>query len=299
MTLSGIFRDLLPLQVRMLASAAYKASLAEEPLDMNFIRANTLKHQKEMNIDIKLAALRVFSNAEGAYGSNVSHLIDTSTWNDEEELADTFNNRKGFAYGLDGKCTKQSKLLSSALKKVDFAYQNLESVELGVTTIDHYFDTLGGISRAVKKANGGDAIPVYIGDQTRGDAAVRTLSEQINLETRTRSLNPKWFEPLLQHGHEGVRQIEAQITNTLGWSATTGQVDPDLYDQLSETFVLDEEMRRKLAELNPKASLRVANRLLEAHEREYWQPDQDTLDALRKGADELEDKVEGIGLAAE
>jgi magnesium chelatase subunit H len=299
MTLSGIFRDLLPLQVRMLASAAYKASLAEEPLDMNFIRANTLKHQKEMNIDIKSAALRVFSNAEGAYGSNVSHLIDTSSWDDEEELADTFNNRKGFAYDLDGKCTKQSELLSSALKKVDFAYQNLESVELGVTTIDHYFDTLGGISRAVKKANGGDAIPVYIGDQTRGDAAVRTLSEQINLETRTRSLNPKWFEPLLQHGHEGVRQIEAQITNTLGWSATTGQVDPDLYDQLSETFVLDEEMRRKLSELNPKASLRVANRLLEAHEREYWQPDQDTLDALRKGADELEDKVEGVGLAAE
>ena len=54
-----------------------------------------------------------------------------------------------------------------------------------------------------------------------------------------------------------------------------------------------------MSELNPKASLRVANRLLEAHEREYWQPDQDTLDALRKGADELEDKVEGVGLAAE
>ena len=56
---------------------------------------------------------------------------------------------------------------------------------------------------------------------------------------------------------------------------------------------------RDRAELNPKASLRVANRLLEAQEREYWHPDQDTLDALRKGADELEDKVEGVGLAAE
>ena len=184
------------------------------------------------------------------------------------------------------------------MEQVDCTYQNLESVELGVTTVDHYFDTLGGITRAVKRARGEDT-PVYIGDQTRGGSKVRALADQIALETRSRSLNPKWFEPLLQHGHEGVRQIEAQITNTLGWSATTGQVDPDLYDQLSETFVLDEEMRRKLAELNPKASLRVANRLLEAHERDYWQPDQDTLDALRKGADELEDKVEGVGLAAE
>ena len=299
LTLSGIFRDLLPLQVKMLAKASYKASLADEPLEMNFIKANTEKHSREMNIDIKSASLRVFSNAEGAYGSNVSHLIDTSSWDDEEELANTFNNRKGFAYGIDGKSSKQSELLESALQNVDFAYQNLESVELGVTTIDHYFDTLGGISRAVKKAKGGESIPVYIGDQTRGEASVRTLSEQINLETRTRSLNPKWFEPLLKHGHEGVRQIEAQITNTLGWSATTGQVDPDLYDQLSETFVLDEEMRKKLSDLNPKASLRVANRLLEAHERSYWNPDESTLDALRKGADELEDKLEGVGLAAE
>jgi len=289
----------LPLQVKMLAKASYKASLADEPLEMNFIKANTEKHSREMNIDIKSASLRVFSNAEGAYGSNVSHLIDTSSWDDEEELANTFNNRKGFAYGIDGKSSKQSELLESALQNVDFAYQNLESVELGVTTIDHYFDTLGGISRAVKKAKGGESIPVYIGDQTRGEASVRTLSEQINLETRTRSLNPKWFEPLLKHGHEGVRQIEAQITNTLGWSATTGQVDPDLYDQLSETFVLDEEMRKKLSDLNPKASLRVANRLLEAHERSYWNPDESTLDALRKGADELEDKLEGVGLAAE
>ena len=80
----------------------------------------------------------------------------------------------------------------------------------------------------------------------------------------------------------------------MGWSATTGQVDPGLYDQLSETFVLDEEMRRKLSDLNPKASLRVANRLLEAHERSYWNPDENNW-TLEKGADELEDKVEGVG----
>jgi hypothetical protein len=114
----------------------------------------------------------------------------------------------------------------AALKDVDLAYQNLESVELGVTTVDHYFDTLGGISRAVKRAKGGKEAPVYIGDQTRGEGKVRTLQEQVALETRSRSLNPKWFEGLLKHGHEGVRQIEAQVTNTLGWSATTGRWSP-------------------------------------------------------------------------
>ena len=99
---------------------------------------------------------------------------------------------------------------------------------------------------------------------------------------------------MLRHGYEGVRQIEAHVTNTLGWSATTGQVDPWVYQKIGETFVLDEEMRRKLSDLNPKSSARLAGRLLEASDRSYWQPDEETLEALRKAGDELEDRVEGL-----
>ena len=41
-------------------------------------------------------------------------------------------------------------------------------------------------------------------------------------------------------------------------------------------------MRERLAALNPTASARVANRLLEAHERSYWQPDEQTLAARQR-----------------
>ena len=145
----------------------------------------------------------------------------------------------------------------------------------------------------MKRARGSDAA-VYIGDQTRGNAKVRTLKDQVALETRSRALNPKFFEGLLKHGAEGVRQIEAHVTNTVGWSATTGQVDAWVYQRISETFVLDEEMRRRIADLNPTASSRMANRLLEASDRNYWAPDADTLAALQDAADALEDKLEGI-----
>ena len=101
---------------------------------------------------------------------------------------------------------------------------------------------------------------------------------------------------MLEHGYEGVRQIEAHVTNTMGWSATTGQVEPWVYQRITETFVLDDDMRRRLAELNPAASTRMANRLLEAHERAYWNPDEATLEALRRGAEELEDRLEGVAL---
>jgi len=107
-------------------------------------------------------------------------------------------------------------------------------------------------------------------------------------------LNPKWYEGILQHGYEGVRQIETHVTNTMGWSATTGQVAPWVYERMSQTFMLDEAMRERLAKLNPTASVKVAQRLLEACERHYWNPDDATLDALRHAGEELEDRLEGI-----
>jgi magnesium chelatase subunit H len=297
MTLSGIFRDLLSLQTRMLAEAAYLAAVAEEPLEMNFVRKHALDHQREQGCDLETSALRVFSNADGAYGANVNQMIDASCWTDEDELADAYQARKCFAYGRSGAPVRQSAMLQNILKRVDLAYQNIESVELGVTTIDHYVDTLGGISRAVRRARGVDT-PVYIGDQTQGEAKVRTLAEQVALETRTRMLNPRWYEGLLKHGYEGVRQIEAQVTNTMGWSATTGQVAPWVYQQISETYVLDAAMRERLAALNPTASSRMAKRLLEACDRQYWAPDDTTLEALRRASDDLEDRLEGVPTAA-
>ena len=129
---------------------------------------------------------------------------------------------------------------------------------------------------------------------------MRTLSEQVSLETRTRALNPKWYEALLSHGYEGVRQIEAQVTNTLGWSATTGQVAPWVYEKLSETFVLEPGMRERLCALNPVASARIANRLLEANDRKYWNPDPGVLEKLRQAGEAIEDRLEGmtVGVAA-
>ncbi len=293
-TLSGIFRDLLPLQIKLLAEAAFLAASADEPEEMNFVRKHALAYQRAHGCDLESAALRVFGNADGAYGSNVNHMIDCGRWDDEDELAETYTRRKGYAYGRTGKAVKQGALLQSVLADVQLAYQNLDSVELGVTTVDTYFDTLGGITRAVRRAKGGQEMPVYIGDQTRGDGTVRTLSEQVALETRTRMLNPKWYEGMLQHGYEGVRQIEVHITNTMGWSATTGQVQPWVYQRLTETFVLDKEMRERLAKLNPTASAKVASRLLEACERQYWTPDADVLEALRRAGEELEDRIEGV-----
>ncbi|MBS0579150.1 MAG: magnesium chelatase subunit H [Proteobacteria bacterium] len=292
-TVSGIFRDLLPLQIRLLAEAAQLAASADEPPERNFVRKHALRYQQEQGCDLETASLRVFGNADGAYGANVGTLIDSGQWDNEDEIAETYTRRKCFAYGRNGRPVKQPALLRNVLRDVQLTYQNLDSVELGVTTVDVYYDTLGGIASAARRA-AGTAAPVYIGDQTRGGNIVRTLGDQVALETRTRTLNPKWYEEMLKHGFEGVRHIEEHVTNTLGWSATTGKVAPWVYQRITETFVLDPEMRNRMAALNPSACVKLANRLLEAHARHYWSPDDDVLDALRHAGEELEDRAEGV-----
>ena len=61
--------------------------------------------------------MRVFSNAEGAYGSNVNHLVDSGTWQDDGELATTFVRRKGFAYGA----SKAALIRMAGVLKVEYA----------------------------------------------------------------------------------------------------------------------------------------------------------------------------------
>jgi magnesium chelatase subunit H len=79
-------------------------------------------------------------------------------------------------------------------------------------------------------------------------------------------------------------------------------VEPWVCQRLTETFVLDADMRKRLADLNPTAASRLADRLIEAQERNCRTPDAATLAALTAGAEDREDRLEGVmvpALAAE
>ena len=73
-----------------------------------------------------------------------------------------------------------------------------------------------------------------------------------------------------------------------------GAVAPWVYQRITETYVLDPAMRERMAALNPTASAKVAQRLIEAHRRGFWTPDSETRDALDRAEEELEDRLEGI-----
>ena len=161
--------------------------------------------------------------------------------------------------------------------QVDLAYQNLESSSSGVTTVDHYFDTLGGIARAVKRARGrarGETCRSISAIRRGATAKVRTLKDQVALETRSRALNPPVLRAAADPRARGrARKIESarhqhdglvgdhRRGRALGLPAHLRDLRAGRGD--ARTARRSEPCRRPS---------RMANRLLEASDRAYWQP---------------------------
>ena len=291
MTVSGIFRDLFAPTMTLLDKAVRAVARLAEPLEMKYVRWNVQEKLDAQTLSFDDAVTRVFSNAPGNYGTNVNFMVMQSAWQDEAALGDLFVTRKSFAYTRDsGGRTVEGReapqLLGDALARVEATYQNIDSFEIGITDVDHYFEYLGGISKAVETRSQSRPA-VYLSDSLSPQAKIRSLEETVRLETRTKTLNPKWYDGMLKHGFRGVAEIENHVTNTFGWSATADAVDPWIYTEISKTFLLDKQMFARLLELNPYSLESLARRLLEAHERGYWNPSEEILESLRGVIEQL------------
>jgi len=299
MTISGIFRDLFSPTVQLLDKAVRLVAALDEPTEMNFVRKHVLEQVENEGCELDDAATRVFSNAPGNYGTNVNFMVMDSQWDNEETLGDLFVTRKCFAYGRDSlgrsiEGVEARQAMDKALSRIEATYQNIDTFEIGLTDVDHYFEYLGGISKAVeKRAKARPAI--FLSDSLSPELRIRSLEETVRLETRAKTLNPKWYEGMLKHGFRGVAEIENHVSNTFGWSATADAVDDWIYSEVANTFVFDDEMLERLRNLNPHSAHSLVRRLLEANGRGYWDTEQSALDKLREISRSLEDQLEGVG----
>merc|ERR1712166_777925 len=257
---SGVFRDLFINQMNLMDRGIKMAAEADEPSDMNFVRKHALAQAEELNVSLRTAAARVFSNSAGSYSANVGLAIENGGWEDETQLQDQFITRKSFAFNADkpGVLDASEAIFRSSLKKVDVTFQNLDSSEISLSDVSHYFDSdptkvVSGLRTDGKKPT------AFVADTTTANAQVRTLSETVRLDSRTKLLNPKFYEGMLKSGYEGTREITKRLRNTMGWSATAGAVDNFVYEDANDIFTT----------------------FLEANGRGYWDTSEENLDRLR------------------
>lgn len=294
LTASGIFRDVFGTHLGLLDRAVRLVADLDESPEENFVRSRVLELEEAFGPD--RARARVFSNSPGAYGGHVDHMVALSSWEEREDLARMFALRKGYVFGENVEGERATDVLEALAAGVEATFQNVDSSEVSITDVDHYFEYLGGMT-ALVESKAGKRPPARVADATTAVVRVRALDEAVRLEARTKLLNPKWYEGMLAHGFEGAEEIRKRVDYTFGWSATCEAVDEWIYREVCRTFVTDDDVSGRMSDANPHSWSALVDRLLEADARGFWNPTDDERAAMRAASDATDDAIEGVAPA--
>jgi len=292
MRISGFFRDAFPHVVTLLDDAVRLAAGLDEAVEDNYVRAHAQQDIAD-GIDQRQATTRIFGSRPGTYGAGLLQLLDSKDWRTDADLAEVYTVWGGYAYGRDVPGLPARAAMETAYKRIAVAAKNTDTREHDIADSDDYFQYHGGMVATVRALTG-TAPAAYVGDSTRPESVrTRTLVEETSRVFRARVVNPRWIEAMRRHGYKGAFEMAATVDYLFGYDATTGVVADWMYEQLTETYVLDEENRAFLEEANPWALHGMAERLLEASGRGLWeQPPADMVAALTEVLLETEGQIE-------
>ena len=295
---SGITRDNFAVSIDLIDEAVMAVARLDEPPEQNFVRKHLLSQIEETGgspeneDDLRKAAYRLFSSMPGVYQAGTQLAVYASAWKDEKDLSDIFLFWNGYAYGKGVFGEPAHKPFSMNLKTVDLTFSKTVTDEYDLLGCCCYFGTHGGLINAAKVLSGRE-IKTYYGDtREQGEVRVRDLADEIRRVVRTKLLNPKWIDGMKEHGYKGAGEISKRIGRVYGWEATSREVDDWIFDDISRTFLMDEENRKFFEENNPYALEETARRLIEASERGLWDPAPDVKDALKQIYVEIEGWIE-------
>ena len=277
--ISGFFRDAFPSQIDLFDSAARAVAALDEPERLNPLAARTRDEAARLvaagadeATAARRAGFRVFGSKPGAYGAGLQALIDERGWETEADLARAYIAWGGYAYGDGAQGSAEHGLFEARLAGVQAVLHNQDNREHDLLDSDDYYQFEGGLTATVRHLSG-ERPEVYHNDHSRPETPrIRTLKEEIARVVRARVVNPKWIEAMRRHGYKGAFEMAATLDYLFAFAATTGMVENHHFDAVHAAFMEDEEVREFLERKNPDALCEMAERFLEAAERDLWRP---------------------------
>lgn len=294
-SMCGFFRDMFP---GLVDGISELFGMVNRAPDANVVKEDTARNRgflkdKYKGDDLEdLAQCRLFGPDRAKYGTDgVTDAVGSSNWKEERELGEMFESSLCYAYSGRFKGTEAPGLLAFNHETVDLVSQVRDSADREIIDLDHYYEFLGGLSKAVENAKGKKASVFVVdgsGPKISADSAKRSVERGI----RTRLLNPKWINGLLEVKYHGAQEINGRFENVLGLAATIGCVEEGVFRDMFDVYVRDEDMRKRVRENNNWAYMSMLNRLSEADERGYWKATDEEIDVLKKAYEESEEKAE-------
>lgn len=298
--ISGLFRDTMPSIVNLLDNAVLKvAGLADEPLDMNYVRKHIVEDSRELEEQglsredaWRQAAFRIFGDEQGVYGAGVSNLLEAKNWETIDDIADVFVRWGAHAYGgkFKGKFLPQQ--FRKRLGVMDVTIKNEDNHETNMLSSDDFNAYHGGMIAAVRSIKG-SAPRSYCGDTAdRNKVQVRSLQEQAKRLFRSECINPKFIEGMMKHGYKGAADLANMVAHSYQWDATSDVLEDWMYEEYAKKYTFDPKVQDWLRDVNPWALQRMAEVLLEADQRGLWKAQEETKLELQKIYLSIEGEIE-------
>ena len=155
-----------------------------------------------------------------------------------------------------------------------------------------YYGVQGGMTAAARELSGKEVKSYYGDSREANNIQVRTMAEELGRVVQSKLLNPKWIEGQKRHGYKGAGDISKRIGRVYGWEATTEEVGDWVFDEITRTYVENQENFDFFREHNPWAMEEMQRRLMEAYQRGLWQPDEGLLESLQERYLEIEGVLE-------
>ncbi|MCG8309240.1 MAG: cobaltochelatase subunit CobN [Cytophagales bacterium] len=294
--ISGFFRDAFPDIISLFNAVVKKVAMRDEPLDQNPIRKRYLKEKEGwMNegLDRELAEakalFRIFGAKPGAYGTGLQALIDERNWESKDDLANVYLSWSGYAYDAKNIGHSAHEVYQKRLGNLKVVMHNQDNREHDILDSDDYYQFHGGMANAARKESG--TLPkMYFGDHALPEnPKVKSLKEELLKVYRSRAVNPKWMERMREHGYKGAFEMLATVDYLFAYDATTGLIDDFMYEGMAEAYLLDDENKKFLATKNRWALHDMAERFLEAIQRNMWNADDETRQKLEELFIEVEE----------
>ncbi|WP_320674668.1 cobaltochelatase subunit CobN [Prochlorococcus sp. MIT 1341] len=260
--ISGLFRDAFPNLIKIVHRAILIVGQLDEPKDQNPY-AQICRDNESTN--------RIFGSAPGSYGAGLQELINSGQWETKDDLAEAYISWSKWSYESDLTIKEDNVGFRDTLGRVQVVIHNQDNREHDILDSDDYYQFQGGLSAAVEKISG-KRPKLLFGDHSRIERPkVRLLSQEVDKVVRSRVLNPNWLRGVKSHSYKGAFEMSATLDYLFAYDATTNIVPDWCYKAIYSNWVLDKSTSEFLKSENPWAFRDIAERLLEASNRDLWQ----------------------------
>ena len=277
--ISGFFRDAFPNLINLLDQAVELVASLDESPDDNYI----VKHLREdlsrpsnaapeaQDAARNRSLYRIFGSKPGTYGAGILSVIDERNWETVEDLAEVYTVWGGYAYTQQEHGTNARDQFRQRFSQIVVAAKNQDTREHDIFDSDDYMQYHGGMIATVRALTGRSPRQFFgdSADPTR--ARNRDLQDEARRVFRSRVVNPKWIDSMKRHGYKGAFELAATVDYMFGYDATAQVVEDWMYEDVTESYVFDQDTQRFFRQSNPWALKGVVERLLEAIERGLWE----------------------------